>query len=203
MGIDGHVLVRIQKVKYHQHTAAAPDDTRRRCHLAADKPKHHHQSPSSPSFPLNPPRRSPSAFAWLVHQAEAVDDPALVGPAPKTEPRDLDPCVPGRPGCRADGRVELGIHRRGLDRSPRRLLFVALSTMTLSGTSLPGPTPWCFAHSRSTSPSSSRSGSSARISSIVSSGSALPSHTNADRTVSDQPSNDASRGNTPGRPATM
>jgi hypothetical protein len=25
-------------------------------------------------------------------------------------------------------------------------IFVAFSTMTLSGTSLPGPTPWCFAH---------------------------------------------------------
>ena len=90
----------------------------------------------------------------------------------------------------------------GVGSKPPRV-FVALSTMTLSGSSLPGPTPWYFAHAYSTALSNSRSGSSPRISSIVSTGSALPSHTSADRTVSDQPSNDTNRGNTFGRPATM
>ena len=196
MGIDGHVLVRVQKVRCHQHITAAPDAALTCCHLPADRPKHAHQSPSSPSFPLNPPRRSSPALAWLVHEAETVDDPALVGPAPKPEPRDVDLCVADRAGCRADGSIELGTHRfEGWIVAPPDCIFVALSTMTVSGTSLPAPTPWSSAQARSTSPSSSRSGSSARISSIVSSGSALPSHTSADRTVSDQASNDASRGN--------
>src|SRR6185295_1994701 len=82
-----------------------------RGHLAADGPKHHHQSPSSPSFPFDPPLRCPATFAWLVHQAETIDDPALVGPAPKPEPRDVDLCDASRSGRGADGSIELGIHR--------------------------------------------------------------------------------------------
>ena len=202
-GIDGYVLV-IARVDGRGDTLLS----RRQlagCHLARDRPKHTLQSPSSPSFPFNPPRRSPPAFAWLVHEAEAIDNPALVGPAPYTEPSDVDLCVADRAGCRADGSIQLGITPvRGLDRSqPPGLHLRGPVDDDGKRHVAAGPTPWSFAQARSTSPSSSRSGSSARISSIVSSGSALPSHTSAERTVSDQASNDASRGNTPGRPATM
>jgi hypothetical protein len=58
------------------------------CHFGQSQAKHHHQSPSSPSQMellldlLDPPRRRAAPGARLVCETKAIDNPALVGPAP-------------------------------------------------------------------------------------------------------------------------
>ena len=111
MGIDGHVLVRVQKVKYHQHTAAAPARRGRRCHLARMGQNmpinhlHHHHFLSTHHVAA-PPR-----LLGLFLRRRPSTIRSLAGPAPNAELPDLDLCVADRAGRSADGSIEVGKHR--------------------------------------------------------------------------------------------